>query len=169
MSALPISMRKIKEVLRLKFDAGLSQHQIAAALKISPGVVNKYLKAANAADITWPLPDGLSETQLRRKLFPPGATPQPTFPQPDFATIHRNSSVRASHDSCSGKSTPRPTPTITTLTQFCFYYQQWSLRLKFSMRQPNLAGEKIFVDYAGPTVGFGKAAGPFRHLHLGSP
>ena len=89
MSALPISMRKIKEVLRLKFDAGLSQHKIAAALKISPGVVNKYLKAANAADITWPLPDDMSETQLQRKLFPPGATPQPAFAQPDFAAIHQ--------------------------------------------------------------------------------
>src|SRR5262249_16954381 len=89
MSAIPISMRKIKEVLRLKFDAGLSQHQIAAALKISPGVVNKYLKAANAANITWPLPDDLSETQLRRKLFPPDTAPQPTFAQPDFAAIHQ--------------------------------------------------------------------------------
>ena len=89
MSAIPISMRKIKEVLRLRFDAGLSQHQIAAALKISPGVVNKYLKAANAADIIWPLPDDMSETQLRRKLFPPGATPQPAFAQPDFAAIHQ--------------------------------------------------------------------------------
>jgi DNA-binding transcriptional regulator LsrR (DeoR family) len=52
MSALPISMRKLKDLLRLKYEAGLSQRQIAGALSLSLGVVNKYLHAAEAVGIT---------------------------------------------------------------------------------------------------------------------
>ncbi len=153
MSALPISMRKIKEVLRLKFDAGLSQHQIAAALKISPGVVNKYLKAAQAASLTWPLPDDLSETQLRRKLFPPDAALQPAFAQPDFAAVHQELKRKGVTRQLLWKEYAEANPdNHYKLTQFCFYYQQWRSRLKLSMRQTHFAGEKMFVDYAGPTV-----------------
>jgi len=153
MSALPISMRKIKEVLRLKFDAGLSQHQIAAALKISPGVVNKYLKAANATNITWPLPDDLSEPQLWRKLFPPGAAPQPAFAQPDFAAIHQELKRKGVTRQLLWEEYAAANPdNHYKSTQFCFYYQQWRSRLKLSMRQTHFAGEKMFVDYAGPTV-----------------
>jgi transposase len=153
MSAIPISMRKIKEVLRLKFDAGLSQHQIAAALKISPGVVNKYLKAANAANITWPLPDDLSETQLRRKLFPPGSVPQPAFALPDFAAIHQELKRKGlTRQLLWEEYAAANLDNHYQLSQFCFLYQQWRSRLKLSMRQTHFAGEKMFVDYAGPTV-----------------
>jgi|SoiMethySBSTD1v2_1073268.scaffolds.fasta_scaffold40894_5 transposase len=153
MSALPISMRKIKEVLRLNFDAGLSQHQIAAALKISPGVVNKYLKAANAANIAWPLPDDLSETQLRRKLFPPGAAPQPAFAQPDFAAIHQELKRKGvTRQLLWEEYAAANADNHYKLSQFCSLYQQWRSRLKLSMRQTHFAGEKMFVDYAGPTV-----------------
>jgi len=83
MSAPPISMRKLKDLLRLKYEAGLSQRQIAGELCLSLGVVNKYLHAAQAAGITWPLPDDLSEAQLRRRMFPPDAAPSP----PHYAPV----------------------------------------------------------------------------------
>jgi len=51
---------------------------------------NKYLHAARAAGITWPLPDDLSESQLRRRMFPPDAAPSPPHCAPvDFAEIHQ--------------------------------------------------------------------------------
>jgi len=49
-----ISMRKIREVLRLR-ASGLSQHQISRSLRLSVGVVNKYIKLANQAGLSWPL------------------------------------------------------------------------------------------------------------------
>ena len=118
MSALPISMRKLKDVLRLKYEAGFSQRQIARALHLSLGVVNKYLNAAQAAGITWPLPETFSESQLRRHLFPPESPPpQAAYAQPDFAAIHQElKAARASLASCSGMSTPTPIPIITTST-----------------------------------------------------
>jgi transcriptional regulator with XRE-family HTH domain len=91
MSAPPISMRKLKDLLRLKYEAGLSQRQIAGALRLSLGVVNKYLHAAQAAGITWPLPDDLSESQLRRRLFPPDAVPSP----PHYAPVDFTEEIKS--------------------------------------------------------------------------
>lgn len=91
MPAERISMRKIKDVLRLKFTAQLSHRQIAAALKVSVGVVNKYLAAAAKANLTWPLPDGLDDAALGKLLWPqpaPSASAS-RFCQPDFAELHQ--------------------------------------------------------------------------------
>ena len=71
-------MRKIKDVIRLRQQAGLSQREIANALRLSVGVVNKYLSAA-AAELTWLLPD-LSDTELRQRFQPGDKSPNPASP-----------------------------------------------------------------------------------------
>ena len=81
-------MRKIKDVLRLKYEANLSCRQIAASLKLSVGVISKYTKAAEAAGLSWPLPDGMDDTTLEARLFPP-ATPAREHVMPDCARIHQ--------------------------------------------------------------------------------
>ncbi len=82
------SMRKIKEVLRLKFDADLSCRQIAASLKLSVGVISKYTKAAEEAGLSWPLPEGMNDSTLEARLFPP-AKPVREHAMPDCAHIHQ--------------------------------------------------------------------------------
>ena len=44
-----LSMRKIKEVLRLRYDLGLLQNEIARSCCISQSSVNRYLERASAA------------------------------------------------------------------------------------------------------------------------
>lgn len=154
MSAPPISMRKLKDLLRLKYEAGLSQRQIAGALRLSLGVVNKYLHAAQAAGITWPWPDDLSEAQLRRLLFPPDASPSPPHYAPvDFAAIHQELKRKGVTKQLLWEEYAEANPdNHYQRSQFFFHYQQWQSRLKLSMRQTHRAGEKMFVDYAGQTV-----------------
>ena len=154
MSAQPISMRKLKDVLRLKYEAGLSQRQISAALGLSLGVVNKYLNAAQATKLGWPLPDDLSESQLRRKLFPPETVPpQSACAHPDFAVIHRELKRKGVTRQLLWQEYAETNPgNHYRYTQFCHNYRQWCARLKLSMRQTHRAGEKMFVDYAGQTV-----------------
>src|SRR5947209_1033386 len=82
-----ISMRKIKEILRLE-AAGLSVRQMAASLHLSVGAIAKYLKAAEGAGLSWPLPDSLDETQLEAMLFPVAPAPS-RFAQPDFRYVHQ--------------------------------------------------------------------------------
>jgi transposase len=154
MSAPPISMRKLKDILRLKYETGLSQRQIAGALRVSLGVVNKYLKAAQAAGITWPLSEDLSEWQLRRRIFPPSApVPQTQYAPIDFAAIHQELKRKGMTKQLLWEEYAEANPdNHYQRAQFFFHYQQWRERLRLSMRQIHRAGEKMFVDYAGPTV-----------------
>ena len=71
-------MGKIKDELRLKYEANLSCRQMAASLKISVGVISKYTKAAEEAGLSWPLPDGLDDTTLEARLLQPCYPPSIT-------------------------------------------------------------------------------------------
>jgi transposase len=148
-------MHLLKEVLRLT-AAGLSQRQIARSLKLSNGVVAKYQAARRRAGLSWPLPETFDDDALANRLCakPVESAHAPAAHLvPDFANIHEQlkekgvtrlllwEEYRAAHpDESYGYS------------QFCFHYQQWQSHLKLVMRQTHRAGEKLFVDYAGPTV-----------------
>lgn len=148
-----ITMRKIKDVIRLRQQAGLSQREIANALRLSVGVVNKYLSAAAAAELTWPLPD-LSDTELRQRFQPRDESPNPASPaQPDFALIHQELKKKGVTRQLLWEEYVAVHPTHHyKYSQYCHHYRQWCKRQKLSMRQTHQAGEKMFVDYAGPTV-----------------
>ena len=57
-------MRKIRDVLRLHFSAGLSIRQIHRSTKISVGSIQSLLKQAKSLNLSWPLPDNLDDNQL---------------------------------------------------------------------------------------------------------
>jgi hypothetical protein len=82
-----LSMRKLCEVLRLRFELNLSQNQIARSCAISQGAVCQYLKRAQVAGITWPLPEGWNEARLEEALFKPSPrrVAENHRPVPDFA------------------------------------------------------------------------------------
>ncbi len=85
-----LSMRKIREVLRLRFAQELSQRAIAGSLGVSAGTVNACLNRARLAGLGWPLPDELDDARLEALLYPPPpqvATEQ--RPVPDWAVVHR--------------------------------------------------------------------------------
>jgi transposase len=147
-------MRNINELLRLHFEARLSQRQIAAATKLSVGVINKYLAAAEAAHLSWPLPEGLNEAQLRRLLFPdPAHSPSEPKILPDFAQVHQELKRKGVTRQLLWEEYCAQHPEHHyAYTQFCVYYQEWKQRLKVTLRQTHRAGEKMFVDYCGPTV-----------------
>ena len=145
-------MRKIKDVLRLKFEADLSCRQIAASLKLSVGVISKYTKAAEEAGLSWPLPEGMDDSTLEARLFP-HVTSVREHVMPDCAHIHQELKRKGVtllllweeyQASCAGQA--------YKYAQFCVYYRQYSSRLKLSMRQTHKVGEKLFVDYSGDGV-----------------
>ena len=62
-------MRKIKEVLRLRYELKLDQRQVARSCCIAVSTVHEYLKRAEAAQVSWPLPDGWDDTRLEAALY----------------------------------------------------------------------------------------------------
>lgn len=85
-----LTMKKLKEVLRLKYEAGLSNRAIAGACKISNSTVGDYLKRAEATGEGWPL-EGIGEGELVKKLFPEIQVekPEPRYPMPDWEMIKK--------------------------------------------------------------------------------
>ena len=88
-------MRKIKEVLRLRYEAKLSCRQIAASLKLSVGVISKYTQAAEAAGLSWPLPDSMDETPRWKHDYFLWLHPFVSTPCLTARICIRNSSARA--------------------------------------------------------------------------
>ena len=85
-------MRKLREVLRLRFELKLGYQQIGRSCSIAVGTVHKYLKRAEAAGVTWPLPEDCDEARVDALLFPrrtPSiADESPARKAPDFAAVH---------------------------------------------------------------------------------
>lgn len=148
MAALRRPMRTLRDVLRLKYAAGLPQRAIAQACGVGLGTVTAYLQRAAAAGLTWPLPDDLDDGALEARLFrrPTLATDRVV---PNWIDLHQElkrpgvtlmllwQEYRAAH------------PHGYAYSQSCERYRQWARRLKPSMRQVHRAGEKLFVDFSG--------------------
>ena len=92
-----LSMRKIREILRLKHHSNCSIREISRSCGIGRGTVGDYLHRAKAAGLDWPLPDELCDTALEQQLFPSSAprTTQPRF-FPDFHEVHKELQSRKS-------------------------------------------------------------------------
>lgn len=150
-----LSMRKIREVLRLRLGQGLPQRAVAHSLRLSQGAVHGYMARARRAGLGWPLPDGIDDIQLEALLFPPpSSVAAEQRPLPDWSVVHRE--LR------------RPNVTLALLWEeyrggtgaqdgfgyswFCDLYREWVGRLKPTLRQVHTAGERVFVDFAGHTM-----------------
>ena len=148
-----ISLRMIKDVIRLKWHAQLSHAQIAATLKISKGVVAKYVGLATAAGLDWEAVQDSSEQQLSTALQPRSTASQ-TVVVPDWGRIHRELDRKGMTLMLLWQEYVAAHPEGRTwrYTQFCEHYKAFAATLKRSMRQHRRAGEKLFIDFAGPTV-----------------
>jgi transposase len=146
-------MRKIKDLLRLKFQQRLSHRQIAASLGISVGSVHEYLQRAHDAEVTWPQAETISESELEKRLFPSARLlPQEDLPLPDWASVKRELARKGVTLLLLWEEYVAQHPTGLGYSQFCRRFSVYNATLDPRMRQSHKAGEKLFVDYAGLTV-----------------
>jgi len=153
MPAERLPMRKIKDVLRLKWDGGLSDRLIATCCGIARSTVGEYLRRAKKAGLSWPLPPELDDAQLETALFADLAPP-PDAPKalPDWKHVHTE--LRRKHVTLAllWQEYLASNPDGYRYSQFCHRYREWAKPLHPTMRQEHVAGEKLFVDYCGDTV-----------------
>ena len=146
-------MRKIKEVLRLKWGQGLSNRQIAKACGIARPTVGEYLRRAAEAGLSWPLSADLDEASLERQLFPPPPSlPAPARGFPDWAHVHQELKHKGVTLFLLWQEYRETHPEGYQYSWFCDHYRAWQGKLDVVMRQDHRAGEKLFVDYAGQTM-----------------
>jgi len=146
-------MRSVREILRLRAE-GLSDRAIARSTRLARSTVSDYAGRAVAAGLSWPLPEGLTDTALEALLFVRGGPAAGAWrkPEADWPSLHRElrrpgvtlqllwEEYRSAHPDGYGYS------------RYCELYRAWEGRLSPTMRQLHVAGERMFVDYAGQTV-----------------
>ena len=148
-----LTMRKIREILRLKEEAGLSNRAIGRVCKISNSTVGEYLRRAQAAGLHWPLPEGLSEEELYQKLFSEssrGNTPE--WPLPNWETVRQELKKKGVTRKLLWIEYREQHPDGYGYTQFCEHYRNWAKTQSPTGRFPHHGGEVMEVDYAGLTV-----------------
>lgn len=145
-------MRKLIPMLRLYFEAKLSTREIARSLKLSLGVVSKYLSKAKTCHLDWPLPDGMDEQKLAALLQLPtsvGCPASSAKEQIDFAKLHQELKVKGVTLQLLWEEYKAVQSCPLSYSRYCFYYRAFKQTLKRSMRQTHKAGDKAFIDYSG--------------------
>jgi transposase len=148
MGAQRLSMRHIREILRLKHENGLTQRAIAQACGVGLGTVSEYLGRAARAGLGWPLPPELDEAALEARLFVPPA-PVRERVAPDLAWVHQELKRVGVTLHLLWEEYREVHPDGYGYSQFCELYRRWAGKLKPSMRQQHRAGEKTFIDFSG--------------------
>ena len=148
MPARRLLMRKIREILRLRHEQGLSHEAVAQACAVGVGTVNRYLRRAAERGLGWPLPAELDDAALEARLFP-RAAPAAGRARPDCAYIHREVKRDGVTLQLLWEEYTQVHPSGYRRTQFFEIYRQWARRLRPSMRQVHRAGEKTFIDFSG--------------------
>lgn len=147
-----LPMRKIRDVLRLS-AAGMSKRQIAASLGVSATAAGECLRRARRAGLRWPVPEELTEDALEHRLYPsPMAAAKDRRPQPDWAAVHRELRRAGVTLQLLWEEHRTAYPDGYGYSRFCELYRTWEARLSPTMRQTHVAGERMFVDYAGTTL-----------------
>jgi transposase len=146
MPAEKLSMRKLRDVLRLRHTLGMSLRQISEATGVGKTVVGEYVRRAGVIGITWPVPEEIDDAELERRLFPIPCETGPPRAAIDWRKVH--------------EEMKRASVTLVLLWQeyraeqadgygysrFCDLYGEWRKTISATMRQAHPAREKLFVD-----------------------
>lgn len=146
-------MKKIREVLRLRYELNLSQGKISDSTFLAQSTISEYLSKAKKANLNWPLPDHLDDAQIEALCFPPQQHPIGKVRPPlDFVHIHKEIKRKGVTLRLLWEEYRTAFPDGLGYSHFCEQYKNWAKTGDFWMPQQHKAGDKLFVDYAGITV-----------------
>ena len=153
MPTAPISMRKLKEILRLKYGANLTHRQIAKSLSISPSSVSTYANRASQLGITsWPIAPQWDDAKLKQAFFTTKVKTK-QFALPDWLDVKQALACKTMTLLLLWQEYAQHHPEgHYSYNHYCRQYKAWLKTQRLSMRQHHNAGEKLFVDYCGPTI-----------------
>lgn len=146
-----LTMRKIREILRLKYETKLSNRAIAGACKVSNSTVGEYLKRAKTAGVNWPIGD-IEEDELYKQLFPEKERDptQRVIPLPDWEEIRTEKLRKGVTLQLLWQEYKEKHPEGLQYSQFCHHYRQWRRAQKAPVKRiEHVGGEQMQVDYAG--------------------
>jgi transposase len=163
-------MRRVREILRYRFEQELGHKAIALRVGAAPSTVRETLRRAASAGLSWPLAGDVSDAVLEASLYKAAGTKtgHRRCVEPDWAEVHRelkrkHVTLQVLWDEYIGRH-----PDGYRYSRFCDLYGGWAMKLPVTMRQDHIPGDKLFVDYAGDTVTVvvDRLTGKTRQAHL---
>ena len=154
MPAERITMRQIREILRLLSVGDVPVREIARRAGVAPSSVRATIKRLANSGLSWPLGEGLSDSDLEAQLYNTTGKKRGhrRCLEPDWPTLHRELKRKHVTLSILWDEYIEQNPDGFRYSRFCQLYRLWESKLPVTMRQVHLGGEKLFVDYAGDTV-----------------
>ena len=162
MPAERVSMKKIRDVLRLTHTMGMSRRKVSEATGIGRTSVTDYVQRATIAGLAWPLPEGLDDAELERRLYPPSEAAQASD-EPDWSYIHAEMKRRGVTMMLLWQEYRTGHSHGHAYSTFCERFRAWKACVSPTMRLTHVAGEKLFVDWAGDTIGVFDPATGLEH------
>ena len=151
-----ISMKKLREVLRLHIGMNLSSRQTQKATSVSKTTIQDYAKRFKASDLEIDTINLLTDDALKAKLYPaPLSLSHRSKPLPNMEYIHSQLQQRRKTKvslMLLWEEYKAQHPDGYEYTQFRVHYARYNHKLNPSMRQIHIGGEKVFVDYSGLTM-----------------
>jgi len=145
-------MRKIREILRLKWTSLLSNRDIAKSSSTARSTVAGCLERASKAGLSWPLPESLDDVALEQLLYPPAVVSEAVRAMPQWPLLQKELKRKGVTLALLWDEYKAGQPNGYHYSQFCKLYREFTSQVDCCMRQCHIAGEKLFVDYCGQTV-----------------
>ena len=169
MARKPITMRYVRDILRLKHQNQLSVREIAGSSGLPPSTVSDYLQRAEGAGLSWPLPEGISDCELTERLLKSAASTGASGsgkPLPDWPALHKQLGRKGVTLQLLWEEYIQAHPEGYQRSQFCQLYRDWAKTLDPVLRQVHPPGQKLFVDWAGQKVPIHQADGSTSEASL---
>lgn len=170
MPAERVSMRRVREILRYRFEQRFGHKAISRRVGAAPSTVRETLRRAAVAGLTWPLGDEVSDAVLEAALYRAAGTKtgHRRCPEPDWPAVHRELKRKHVTQQIVWDEYIALHPDGYRYSRYCDLYRGWAAKLPVTMRQTHAAGDKLFVDYAGDTVPvvIDRLTGERRAAHL---
>lgn len=150
-----ISMLKIREILRLHHQHGLSMRQISDSVSVGIGTVHRLLRRCTAAELSWAAVVEMNDQELSAALHShAGAAGAAEVVVPDWQVMEQELSKKGVTRQLLWEEYVclNGADKSYSYSQFCALYQKWRGQSRITMRQQHRAGEKCFVDYSGMTM-----------------
>src|SRR5665647_3256837 len=144
-----LSMRRIREILRLKFEPPLYPARFSRAIGVSNSTVSEAFSRLGEAGLSWPLPEGLGDAELEARLYRVRGRAVADPREPDWAGVQKKLSGKYVTLRLAWEEYGAVHPGGYGYSWFCERYRAWQGRIDVVMRQEHKAGEKLFVDWAG--------------------
>lgn len=170
MPAERVTMRRVREILRYRFEREFGHKAISQRVGAAPSTVRETLRRAAAANLCWPLGEDVSDAALEAALYRSAGTKtgHRRCPEPDWAQVHRELKRKHVTLQIVWDEYIAEHADGYRYSRFCDLYRGWAAKLPVTMRQTHAAGDKLFVDYAGDKIGVvvDRLTGEVRDAHI---